>query len=368
MHTLDIEAHNATLIRRLTIDAKAINLAELLGGVVQECLLVGQHTLPIEGAKELNSLGEADGVDIVGRARLELQGQVGVGGLLKCNLLHHIAAAQEWGHCLQPLAFAIEHAHTIGAVELMAREGVEVAIQLPHIDLAMDKALAAVHHNNSTHAVGPFDDGLQVGHRTEGVARLGDGHNLGPRIDGPLQTLKDECALVVEGDNPQAGTLALAHHLPRHNVGVVLHLCDDHIVALVEETLRVAIGHRVERRRGTRREDNLPLVGGAQSLGHHPACILIECCAALREVVYAAVDVGVLRAIQLRHPLDDTPGLLGRGAIVEIDQRLTIDLLLQDGELPAYIFRIKHSSELRIENYSIVSFWAASARSSSSSM
>ena len=95
VNTLDIERHDATLLRSRAIDPQPLHLAKLLGGIVEQRPLVGHNARPIQASKEANSLGQADSVDIVGRARLEFQRQVGIGGLLEGHLLDHIATAQE---------------------------------------------------------------------------------------------------------------------------------------------------------------------------------------------------------------------------------------------------------------------------------
>jgi hypothetical protein len=52
------------------------------------------------------------------------------------------------------------------------------------------------------------------------------------------------------------------------------------------------------------------------------------------------VDIAVLMQIVVALAVNDAQGFLRSGGIVEIDQRLTIDLLVKDGELLSYIVDI----------------------------
>ena len=54
-----------------------------------------------------------------------------------------------------------------------------------------------------------------------------------------------------------------------------------------------------------------------------------------REPVHAAVDVGVAGFVDAALGLDDRGGLLRRGGVVEIDERLPVDLRRENREVPA---------------------------------
>ena len=62
----------------------------------------------------------------------------------------------------------------------------------------------------------------------------------------------------------------------------------------------------------------------------------------LAEIMNATVDVAVLVQVIVALALDDTQGLLGSRCVVEIHQRLAIDLLVEDRELSSYFVDIHH--------------------------
>jgi hypothetical protein len=47
----------------------------------------------------------------------------------------------------------------------------------------------------------------------------------------------------------------------------------------------------------------------------------------------ATVHVGIVGLVDLAHGIDDRARALGAGAVVQIDQRLAVDLLVQDGKI-----------------------------------
>ena len=52
-----------------------------------------------------------------------------------------------------------------------------------------------------------------------------------------------EFALIVETPHAQVRTLALAEHLPGHQVGMVFHLANNNLVALVHKGIAKSVGH-----------------------------------------------------------------------------------------------------------------------------
>ena len=60
----------------------------------------------------------------------------------------------------------------------------------------------------------------------------------------------------------------------------------------------------------------------------------------------ATVDIGVLGGVVAHNLVYDRLGLLGRCAVVEVNQRFAIDLLLQDGEVGPNFFCIETGGHL----------------------
>lgn len=51
----------------------------------------------------------------------------------------------------------------------------------------------------------------------------------------------------------------------------------------------------------------------------------------------AAVNVGVIALVIIHQRIDDALGFLRRGRIIKVDERLTVNLLVKDGEISAQI-------------------------------
>ena len=81
---------------------------------------------------------------------------------------------------------------------------------------------------------GGGDDPRDVGDGPEDVGRVREGHDLGPLGDHLVELVEVEPAVVGDPDPPQGGTGAPAQLLPRHEVGVVLHLGSDDLVPFAE--------------------------------------------------------------------------------------------------------------------------------------
>ena len=63
---------------------------------------------------------------------------------------------------------------------------------------------------------------------------------------------------------------------------------------------------------------------------------------AIAECVYAAVHVGIIAAVVIADGLDHALGLLGGGGVVEVDQRMAVNLLREDREIAAHPRGVKN--------------------------
>ena len=54
---------------------------------------------------------------------------------------------------------------------------------------------------------------------------------------------------------------------------------------------------------------------------------------ALAQLVHAAMDVGVIQLVELVHGVQNHLRFLGGGGVIQIDQRLAVDVLIQYGEV-----------------------------------
>ncbi len=170
--------------------------------------------------------------------------------------------------------------------------------------------------------------------------------DLRPLSDHFLHIRQVETAVVGETDPAQGRPGPLAQHLPGHQVGMVLHLGDDDLVARTEtEPLRLGaggggiahrVGDEVQRLGGVLGEDDLVTPGRADEGGDPVASGLVQRGRLLGQHVDAAVDVGVVQLVVVPLGVEDGRGLLRAGRAVEVDQRpAVVDTPGQDREVLA---------------------------------
>ena len=178
-----------------------------------------------------------------GRAGLELVGQVVVGGLLEGDRADHVAAALIRRHRFQQRGLAVEHADAGRAEHLVPGEGVEIAIERLHVDRA-DAAPPARHRPAPERPCACASSmicctGLTVPSALETCVTATS------FVRGPsrrCELVQHQLAAIVDRHDLQHGARLLAQHLPRDDVGVVLHRGDQDLVA--GPTVRRAIALR----------------------------------------------------------------------------------------------------------------------------
>ncbi len=66
--------------------------------------------------------------------------------------------------------------------------------------------------------------------RPQHVGDLGYRQQAGARVKQSRDNIQLQRTVRVQGDHPQLSPDAGAQHLPRHNIGVVLHFADDDVI------------------------------------------------------------------------------------------------------------------------------------------
>ena len=141
-----------------------------------------------------------------------------------------------------------------------------------------------------------------------------------------LEFVEQEVAVLVDGRPFQHRAVPLAVEMPGHDVGVVLHDGEHDLVAFADHHAAEALGHEVDGLGRVAGEDDLVLGRRIEEAPHAFARILEGLGGGVREEVQAAMHVGIFFRVALHHRVEHRLRLLGRGGIVEIDQRLAIDL------------------------------------------
>ena len=202
----------------------------------------------------------------------------------------------------------------------MAGKGQEVHVQGGHVHRMMRHQLRAVGEHRHARLVRQSGD---LGHRGDhaGDVRLpGHGEDLGPLGDQRRVFL--EPAVGQDLEPAQGGAGALGELLPRHQVGVVLHLGDEDLVAGPDRR-RERVGHQVDRLGRVLGEHDLARVR-AEERGHLGPRALVDLGALLAEQVRASVGGAVVQLVERALGVQDLDRLLRGGAGVQVDQRVAV--------------------------------------------
>ena len=237
----------------------------------------------------------------------------------------------------------------------MPGERDEVRAERGDVDGDVRHRLRAVQQHQRTDLPGPGDEDVDGVDGAEQVGVVHHRDELRALVDELVELRQVEPALVGEAEPAQRRAGALGEQLPRHDVGVVLHLGDDDLVTGAEAQARV-LRHGGERVRdevdrlgrvlgehdlggGARPDERRDLLAGAlERLGGLGA-----------ERVHGPGDVGVVQLVVLPDRVDHLARLLRRVPGVEVDERVAVDLPVQDREVLAYRVNIQrvHNSPMR---------------------
>ena len=224
----------------------------------------------------------------------------------------------------------------------MAGEGQEVAVQGFDVDRHMRHALSAIDEHQRAMAVRPLRhilDGVDAEH----VGSVGQRHKLGLGADEVIEVVEADTALIVDVGEAQDGARVPGQELPGDHVAVVLRDAQNDLVAGLHELAAPGVRDEVDRLGRVAHEDDglvtVLRVDKARDLGSHG---LVQGRRLFRQRVNTAVDVGVVVLVVVDQGIDDLVRLLGGRCVIEIDQRLAVDLSLQDRKVLANGFDVVH--------------------------
>ena len=304
-------------------------------GVGEQFAFAGVDALHAQRAQPVARRGQADRLGDRRGAGLEAGGRRGEGGAREGDPFDHLAAAAPRRHGVEHGGLRIEHADAGRAVELVRREGEEVAVERRHVDRPVRHRLRRIDQH-------PGADGVrlarQLGHRIDRAQRVGDvdqRHQLDPPVEQAVEGVEVQRAIVKQRARHQFGAGQLSGDLPGHDVGMVLHAGDQHAITGLEVGTAPAPRDQVDRVGAAHGEDDLLRGGGAKEAGDGGARFLVQGGRAHAALVQTAVHRAVLAAQEAIHAFDDGERLLGGGGAVEVDERLAVRRALQAGELGA---------------------------------
>ncbi len=297
---------------------------------------MGGDGVEAEGVHVVDCGVQADRLQDRGRAGLELVRHVRPGGALEADGADHVAAAHERRHRIEQLAPAPQHADPGRAIQLVAGEHEEVGTQRLHVDATVHHGLAAVEQDARAILVRERREAFRRSVGAEHVAHVGDRHQPDAAVlQQALVGSHVQLAAIGDRAYAQLNAVAVAQHLPGHDVGVVLHLRDQHRLARLHDAAAVGVGDQVDRLGAVAGEHHLLARRRVEQAGDGVAGGLVGVGGALAHPVQAAMHVGVLRLHSVDHGVDHGARLLRGGGVVEEHQRLVVHALRQDREVGA---------------------------------
>ena len=133
---------------------------------------------------------------------------------------------------------------------------------------------------------------------------------------------------------------ALRDHLPRDEIAVMLELGEQDGVAGLEVVERPCRGDKIDALGGAASEDDLLGGAGVDELRDAFASTFVNAGGAIAQLVNAAMDVGVVVLVVALDGLENLTRFLRGGAVVEVDERVPVDLLIQDREIFAQLLPV----------------------------
>src|SRR6516225_982940 len=139
MSTLKFERDDRPLVLCGAENAQRIDLAQTLVSVTRQLRLVGADARLADRRDIIDCGTKSNRLDDRGRAGLEFVRRVAVGDVVLEYFADHLTAAVERRHGGKMLVFAVKHADAGRPVELVAGKGIEIAIDVAHVDVEMDR-------------------------------------------------------------------------------------------------------------------------------------------------------------------------------------------------------------------------------------
>ena len=166
-----------------------------------------------------------------------------------------------------------------------------------------------------------FLDGIDG---TKHIAHVRDGDEASALVEESPVCLYVQSSIVSDGDYPYFDTHASLYQLPRNDIGMVLHVANDDLVALLHESLREARSHQIDTLRGATCEDYLAGLFGTDEFSHRLSASFVQVGGRLRKEVYATMHIGIDIVILVAHGLHHASGFLRSSTIVQIHERVLL--------------------------------------------
>ena len=201
MDSFEDERDKGRLLRRRSNQSKSIEFDQPPGGMIQKFSLVGGDSVQADLFDIVDGVAQAHGPGDVGRSFFDLIGERIVFSLLESHVANHLASALVRRHRIEEFLATVKNADPHGTVDLVAREGVEVAIEFPNVDLQMRNRLSAVDEHGDIASMGLVDDRFDGIDRSECILDMGDGNEARARPQQGAVGLHIDLAFVGDRNN-----------------------------------------------------------------------------------------------------------------------------------------------------------------------
>jgi len=282
----------------------------------------------------LQRRGEADGTADVGCAGLEPVGNPVVGGLREVHRQDHVAAPLPRGQLFQDVQAAVQRSDASGPVDLVPADRVEIATDGLHVDVEVGAGLGTVEQHRDTVSMGDLDHLVHRVDGAQGVGHVHASHQPGAFVHQGLECPEVQLASIAHRNDLDHRAGPFGQELPGHDVGVVLHVGEQDLVARAD-ALSEGVRDQVDRLGGAPGEHDLPVVVGAEEPLDATARVFEGDSGPLGQRVHPPVDVGVAPGVVVLDGVEHGAGLLGGGRVVQVHQWVAVNLLVEDGELGA---------------------------------
>ena len=223
----------------------------------------------------------------------------------------------------------------------MGGEGVKVALQRLHVHRMMHHRLRAVHQHFGAVLMGQRRQSGDGIFSSQHVRYLGNGQQAGTLVKQAGDRIQLQRTVLVQRDHPQLRPDSGAQHLPRHDIGVMLHRADDDVVARADVGVSPAVRHEVNAFRGAANKHQFLRRAGVEER-RRPLAHLLHARRSFRaEGMNAAMHRRIAVAVKFRLGVNHRFRLLRAGGAVEVGQRLAINLAIEKREIRAHAFHRK---------------------------
>lgn len=214
----------------------------------------------------------------------------------------------------------------------MARETIEIASDGLNVDGDMSDRLGTIDKDGYLMLMGNGGHFFDWIDGAETVGNMVDGDDACVRREKGTIGVEVEYAFIGEGNDTERGTGALTSQLPRNYVGVMLHGGDDDLVAGTEELLAEGSCHEIDALGGTTGENDFMAVAGVDKHLNAATCGLVLLGCLSGEIMGTSVNVAIKLEIVVGKGVNDALWLLCGGGIIEIDERMSVNGLVEDWE------------------------------------